>query len=284
MVIGSILSWGLQLEDAPPPAGGGDVGEILLATAISFAAVAAVAVVGVLHRRRGMLDPLVRQVEERTGLPAWTVLPVGIVGASLLVAVWGYYWDVSWHIDRGRDPGAFANPAHWFIILGLDGIAFGGLLALILGDGRSPSAVRLTRSWSVPVGAVLLVGVRRRRAGRLPARRHLAPPVRPGRHRLGPDPHPADRRGVAVDAGLLGAGGRGRARGGRRAHRGGPPHRPGRRRRASPARCSSGCRRCRSSSTSACRSSGACTTRCSSPSAPAWPSSPRASGSGGAGP
>lgn len=143
-------------EAASPPAGGGDVGEIIIATVVSFAAVGAVAVVGVLHRRRGWLSSLVRQVEERTGFPAWVVLPIGIVGASLLVAVWGYYWDVSWHIDRGRDPGAFANPAHWFIIIGLDGIAFGALLAMVLGDDRSPSSVRLTRNWSVPVGAVLL--------------------------------------------------------------------------------------------------------------------------------
>ncbi len=143
-------------EAESPPAGGGDVGEILIATLVSFTAVGAVIVVGVLHRRRGWLDPLVRVTEDRTGLPAWVVLPIGIVGASLLIAVWGYYWDVSWHIDRGRDPGAFANPAHWFIIIGLDGIAFGALLAMILGDDRSPSAVRLTRSWSVPVGAVLL--------------------------------------------------------------------------------------------------------------------------------
>jgi hypothetical protein len=139
-----------------PPAGGGDIGEILIATAVSFAAVGAVIAVGVLHRRRAWLAPLVRQTEERTGLPAWLVLPIGIVGTSLLVAVWGYYWDVSWHIDRGRDPGAFANPAHWFIIIGLDGIAFGALLALILGDDRSPSSVRLTERWSVPVGALLL--------------------------------------------------------------------------------------------------------------------------------
>jgi hypothetical protein len=155
----SAIAWlaGLGAEvTKSPPAGGGDIGEILIATLVSFAAVGAVAAVGVGHRRKRWLDPLVREVEERTGLPAWTVLPVGIVGASLLVAVWGYYWDVSWHIDRGRDPGAFANPAHWFIIVGLDGIAFGGLLALILGDDRSPSAVRITRRWSVPVGAVLL--------------------------------------------------------------------------------------------------------------------------------
>ena len=144
------------IAEEPPPAGGGDIGEILLATAVSFAAVAVVVALGVQHRRKGLLNPLVRQVEERTGLPAWTVLPVLIVGVSLMVAVWGYYWDVSWHIDRGRDPGAFANPAHWFIIIGLDGIAFGGLLALILGDDRSRSSVRITRGWSVPVGGVLL--------------------------------------------------------------------------------------------------------------------------------
>jgi hypothetical protein len=150
------MSVAMVAAAASPPAGGGKISEILIATAVSFAAVAVVAAVGVHHRRHQTLAPLVREVEERTGLPAWSVLPVGIVGASLLVAVWGYYWDVSWHIDRGRDPGAFANPAHWFIILGLDGIAFGGLLALILGDDRSPSSVRLTRRWSVPVGAILL--------------------------------------------------------------------------------------------------------------------------------
>jgi hypothetical protein len=145
-----------QVGAESPPAGGGDIGEILLATAVSFAAVAVVAVIGVLHRRNGWLNPLVRRIETRTGLPAWTVLPVAIVGVSLLVAVWGYYWDVSWHIDRGRDPGAFANPAHWFIIIGLDGIAFGALLAVILGDDRSSSSVRITSRWSAPVGAVLL--------------------------------------------------------------------------------------------------------------------------------
>ena len=150
------MSLATMAATASPPAGGGKIGEILLATAISFAAVAVVVAVGVRHRRHQTLAPLVREVEDRTGLPAWSVLPVLITGGSLLVAVWGYYWDVSWHIDRGRDPGAFANPAHWFIILGLDGIAFGGLLSLIFGDDRSPSAVRLTPRWSVPVGGILL--------------------------------------------------------------------------------------------------------------------------------
>src|SRR5687767_1267751 len=105
-------------EDAP--VGGAAAGEVIASAVVAFFAIALVVAIGVAHRRRGLLDPLVRQVEQRTGLPAWCALPLPIVGAGLVVAVWGYYWDVSWHIDRGRDPGAFANPAHWFIIVGLD--------------------------------------------------------------------------------------------------------------------------------------------------------------------
>jgi len=141
---------------AEPSAGGAPVGEVAAASAVALASVAAVVALGVAHRRRGLLDPLVQVVEERTGRPAWAMLPVPLVLLSLAVAVWGYYWDVSWHIDRGRDEGAFANPAHWFIIVGLDGIAFAALLAMVLGDGRSRASVRITDRWRVPVGGVML--------------------------------------------------------------------------------------------------------------------------------
>ena len=141
----------------PPPAGGTPIGEVLAAGAVGAIAIAIVVAIGVAHRRKGLLTPLATAIERRFGLPAWAAIPVVIAGVSLVVAVWGYYWDVSWHIDRGRDPGAFANPAHWFIILGLDGIAFAGILSLFLGDDRSPSAVRLTDRWSVPAGSVMLM-------------------------------------------------------------------------------------------------------------------------------
>jgi hypothetical protein len=140
----------------PAPAGGTELAEVLAAAGVGAIAVVLVVAIGVAHRRRGLLNPLVRLAEKRTGLPAWSTIPVGIAGASLLLAVWGYYWDVSWHIDRGRDPGAFANPAHWFILIGLDGIAFAAILAFFLGDERSPSAVRITDRWYVPAGAILL--------------------------------------------------------------------------------------------------------------------------------
>lgn len=134
------------LAAEPAPAGGSALSEIAAATVVAFLAVGAVVALGVAHRRRGLLTPLAREVEHRTGLPAWAALPGAITAVSLLVAVVGYHWDVSWHIDRGRDPGAFANPAHWLIIIDLDGIAFAGVLALILGDPLR----RLDRAAALP--------------------------------------------------------------------------------------------------------------------------------------
>ena len=68
--------------------------------------------------------------------------------------------------------------------------------------------------------------VRAVRARRLPARRRLAPAVRPGRDAVGADPHPHGRRRLPVHAGRLGAAGRGLA--GAEAGRAtaGPPRRP----------------------------------------------------------
>src|SRR4051794_25359328 len=91
------------------PARGTSTGELLGATAVTLVAFVAAIIFGIAHRRRGTSAPLARLVEAKTGRPAWAVIPSFGAGASLLVAVFGYYWDVSWHIDRGRDPGAFAN-------------------------------------------------------------------------------------------------------------------------------------------------------------------------------
>ncbi|MBI2708904.1 MAG: hypothetical protein HYX34_04330 [Actinobacteria bacterium] len=141
---------------AVPPAGGSALGEIAAASVVASLAIVAVAAVGWAHRTRGVLGPFADRIERRSGQPAWAVVPGAVVGVSLAVAVFGYYWDVSWHIDRGRDPGAFANPAHWFIIVGLDGIALAGVLALILGDRQTRTSVRLRGGWHVPVAGLML--------------------------------------------------------------------------------------------------------------------------------
>ena len=46
--------------------------------------------------------------------------------------MFGLYWDISTHLDAGRDPGPFANASHYFILVGLFGVSFAGLLAIFL--------------------------------------------------------------------------------------------------------------------------------------------------------
>ena len=60
-----------------------------------------------------------------------------IATVSLLTALFGMYWDISLHIDVGRDAGPLANPAHYLILAGLFGIFSAGFIA----DG-APAASR----------------------------------------------------------------------------------------------------------------------------------------------
>lgn len=82
--------------------------------------------------------------------PNWVALPVLIYTTSIICALFGFIWDVSWHIGEGRDPGPLANPAHYFIIIGLFGIFVGGMMAIVLpfdkpGRRRSGSPTTGTR-------------------------------------------------------------------------------------------------------------------------------------------
>jgi hypothetical protein len=143
---------------AASPARGAPLSDIVPASIVALVAVLALAAVAISHRR-GSFPVLARwgAISERVGLPGWAGVPIVVATVSLLVAAFGFYWDVSWHIDRGRDPGPFANPAHWFIIVGLAGIALSGVLAVIMGDDRdSGASIRLADGWRVPVGALLL--------------------------------------------------------------------------------------------------------------------------------
>jgi hypothetical protein len=76
----------------------------------------------------------------------------------LLIAVFGMYWDISIHLDKGRDPGPLANPAHYFILVGLFGVFTCGALSVALAPRRpSNVALELSRSWWAPLGAALIL-------------------------------------------------------------------------------------------------------------------------------
>jgi hypothetical protein len=144
-----------------PPAGGAALGQVVGATLAVTTLTAALVALGLRHRA-GRLRALERAgaaLGSHTGLPGWAALPGGLAGLSLLTAAFGMYWDISLHIDKGRDAGPLANPAHYFILLGLYGILAAGWLAIVLpreSDPRSPAALRLAPGWHAPVAGVLL--------------------------------------------------------------------------------------------------------------------------------
>ncbi len=141
------------------PAGGAAVGEILIATGGASVVTTVLLVLGIGHRngKIGVLGSLGNLGARLSGLPAWAALPSALAAASLLVAVFGMYWDISLHIDVGRDEGPLANPAHYFILIGLFGIFAAGFIAMVLPRERpSASAVKITRDWHAPLGGVLI--------------------------------------------------------------------------------------------------------------------------------
>ena len=142
------------------PAGGAALGEALLAT--GGALVITTVMLGVvIGHRSGKLPQVGRLAafsERSSGMPGWASLPLFFVAGSLFVAVLGMYWDISIHIDEGRDAGPLANAAHYLILLGLFGIFFAGLLSICLPMSGKPSdaSVKIMGDWHAPVGGLLM--------------------------------------------------------------------------------------------------------------------------------
>jgi hypothetical protein len=142
------------------PAGGAAAGEAIGATVGAVAVTAAIAFLIAGHRsgRIGWLARLAAGAERATGLPVWAALPSMLLGAALLTAVLGMYWDISLHIDNGRDAGPLANPAHYLILVGLYGVLLAGVVSMALARERpSDTAVDLRNGWWMPLGALLMV-------------------------------------------------------------------------------------------------------------------------------
>jgi hypothetical protein len=92
---------------AADPAGGAAIGEVIGATAGAMVATTLLFALGFGHRsgRTQLLERWSGFAARVAGLPKWVALPSAIGTASLIVALLGMYWDISLHIDQGRDPG-----------------------------------------------------------------------------------------------------------------------------------------------------------------------------------
>ena len=158
---------------------------------------AALLYLGFGHRsgRVHVLGSLADRAERATGMPGWVALPSAIATVSLLIALLRHVLGhLPAHRQRPRrraagQPGPLLDPRrpvrHLHRRLHRDGAA-----ARAAEHGRDPPRPRL-------VGAARRrpdLRLRRLLPDRLPARRRLAPPLRPGRDPLGPDPPDADRR------------------------------------------------------------------------------------------
>jgi hypothetical protein len=150
----------LLLAAEPKPAGGAALGEVIGATAgVGFVTLLLLAL-AVAHRTRRttVLARLADGLGRRTGRPGWVALPAVMVALSLITALFGMLWDISLHIGRGRDEGPLANPAHYFILVGLFLVFAAGMLAIVLplDEKPGPAAVRITKTWHAPIGGILI--------------------------------------------------------------------------------------------------------------------------------
>src|SRR6202451_1707729 len=146
---------------ADPPARGAGLDQVIGLSVAGMVIGAVMLYVGWAHRthRITWLTSVAEWLGGKFDRPSWVALPVLVFTTSIICALFGFIWDVSWHIGNGRDPGPLANPAHYFIVIGLFGIFLAGMVAVVLPfDKPGSAAVRITRDWYAPVGGVLMAG------------------------------------------------------------------------------------------------------------------------------
>ncbi|HEV2813627.1 MAG TPA: hypothetical protein VGW10_10270, partial [Solirubrobacteraceae bacterium] len=157
----AVVDGGAVAPAASEPAGGAALDQVVIAT--GGATVVTAVLLWLLAGHRSGRVQLLGRVADRAAktarLPAWAALPAGVAGLALSVALLGMYWDISLHIDDGRDAGPLANPAHYLILVGLFGVFAAGVMAMALpkpGERPGPAPLRITDDWYAPIGGVLM--------------------------------------------------------------------------------------------------------------------------------
>src|SRR3954453_6250476 len=125
------------------PAGGAAVGQVVVGTLAVLTIETAVLALCIAHRRgrTQILDRAARPLAWIAGVPGWAALPAAVSLFAFLCAGPGFVWDVATHIAQGRDPGPFANPSHYLLIVGTVGFAVAGCLAVAMRSGPAAWAM-----------------------------------------------------------------------------------------------------------------------------------------------
>ena len=91
-----------------------------------------------------------------TGFPGWSMAGVLSGLLFLLVIVIGFYWDVAWHIDNGRDVELF-TPSHVMILVGLGGLIYTAILTMLFATLEDAKTGFRFAGVQVPWSSLLLV-------------------------------------------------------------------------------------------------------------------------------
>jgi len=128
---GGIMS---ALAEVGVLAAGAPSAQILIATLFGLGTTALLALM--VSRHLSGKGPLLARAgavcERAIGLPSWAALGFVVAMQGLVFGGAGVFWDVSLHIDQGRDGGPLANPSHYPILWALYSIFAAGVLSVAL--------------------------------------------------------------------------------------------------------------------------------------------------------
>ena len=93
-----------------------------------------------------------------TGLPAYAAGGVMTLISFLLIASLGFYWDVAWHVDYGRDEVIF-TPGHTAIIVGIQGLLLAAAVTTLLATWTRADVALKGRHLRAPWGAVVMAAL-----------------------------------------------------------------------------------------------------------------------------
>ena len=93
-----------------------------------------------------------------TGYPGWSMAGVLSGLLMLLIAMIGFYWDVAWHVDNGRDDELF-TPSHVMILVGLGGLIYSAGIAVLFASLEKAHTALKVGFLRIPWSAVLLTAL-----------------------------------------------------------------------------------------------------------------------------
>lgn len=147
--------------DAARPAGGAQLDQIAVLAGVNIGGALALLWLVRSHwsGRTRLLARGAAAAEWVFRAPGWAALPVFVAAVSLLVVMFGGFWDIGYHIDVGRDEGPLGNAGHWPQMAGFFGTFAAGILCVgLTRDLPARSGwVQLAPGWSTPVGGLLLI-------------------------------------------------------------------------------------------------------------------------------